>query len=75
VDVAADGRVVIRVAYLQWQHVADVMETLSALFDSSQGSSQDVERCLAASWKSLLKIKAYEEVCLLLLYPAVALCL
>lgn len=71
-----DGRVVTRVTYLQWQHVADVMETLSALFESSpQGSSQDVERRLSASWKSLLRIKAYEEVRSLLLYPAAVLCL
>jgi hypothetical protein len=74
--VPTDGRVVIRVAYLQRQHVTDVMEALSALFESCpQSSFQDVERRLSASWKSLLRIKAYEEIRSLLLYPEVALCL
>jgi hypothetical protein len=42
-------------------HVADAMETLSMLFDSSPGDHFSVERHLSASWESLLKIKDYEE--------------
>lgn len=45
------------------EHVADAMETLSILFDSSPGDHSPVERRLSASWESLLKIKDYEEVC------------
>jgi hypothetical protein len=45
------------------QHVADVIKSLSLLFDPSAGNNTPVERRLSASWKSLLKIKSYEEVC------------
>jgi len=44
------------------QHIVDVMETLSVLFRSSPESSSPVERRLSACWKSLLRIKVYEEV-------------
>ncbi|KAH9958212.1 hypothetical protein BC827DRAFT_614858 [Russula dissimulans] len=43
------------------QHVADVIKSLSLLFDSSAGNDIPVERRLSASWESLLKIKPYEE--------------
>jgi hypothetical protein len=38
------------------------METLTMLFDSSPGDHSPAERRLSASWKSLLKIKDYQEV-------------
>jgi len=38
------------------------MGALAGLFESSPESPFQVERCLLASWKSLLRIKAYEEV-------------
>ncbi|KAI0302829.1 hypothetical protein B0F90DRAFT_1712384 [Multifurca ochricompacta] len=44
------------------EHIASAIVTLSALFDSStEFASPPVERRLTASWKSLLKIKAYDE--------------
>jgi len=43
------------------EHVADVMEALCSLFESSPESPFPVERRLSASWKSLLKVKEYEE--------------
>lgn len=47
-----------------WQHLADVMVTLSALFDPSpEGSFTQFECRLVPCWKSLVKIKTYEEVC------------
>ena len=56
-----DGRVAIMLLIFR-QHVADVMETLRSLFESSPESPFSVERRLFASWKSLLKVKEYEEV-------------
>ncbi len=45
------------------QYVAQVMATLSALFDSSpENSLLPIDKRLAASWNSLIKIHAYEEV-------------
>lgn len=47
------------------QHVEKVMATLSALFDPSlENSLTPNERRLAASWKLLAKIYAYEKVCI-----------
>ncbi|KAI9462877.1 hypothetical protein BJY52DRAFT_1255763 [Lactarius psammicola] len=44
------------------QYAAEVMTTLSALFDSSpENPLTPIERRLTASWKSLTKINAYEE--------------
>ena len=50
------------VSIAESEHVADAMETLSMLFDSSPGDHFSVERRLSASWESLLKIRDYEEV-------------
>ncbi|KAH9988145.1 hypothetical protein BJV77DRAFT_760761 [Russula vinacea] len=49
------------VSIAESEHVADAMETLSMLFDSSPGDHFSVERRLSASWESLLKIRDYEE--------------
>ena len=47
------------------QYVTEVMATLSSLFEPSpRNSLTPIEHRLTASWKSLTKIKAYEEVCL-----------
>ncbi|KAH9954769.1 hypothetical protein BC827DRAFT_1379326 [Russula dissimulans] len=43
------------------KQVADVTKILSVLFGPSPGNLSPVERRLSASWKSLLKIKAYEQ--------------
>jgi len=43
------------------KQVADMTKTLSMLFGPSPGKFSPVEHRLSASWKSLLKIKAYEQ--------------
>ncbi|KAH9164582.1 hypothetical protein EDB89DRAFT_2139662 [Lactarius sanguifluus] len=51
-----------RKSTMDTQYIAEVMATLSAIFDSSpENSLTHIERRLTASWKSLTKINAYEE--------------
>ncbi|KAH9005570.1 hypothetical protein EDB86DRAFT_1459937 [Lactarius hatsudake] len=51
-----------RKSIMDKQYIAEVMATLSAIFDSSPESSLTrIERRLTASWKSLTKINTYEE--------------
>ncbi|KAI9444049.1 hypothetical protein H4582DRAFT_1918916 [Lactarius indigo] len=51
-----------RKSIMDKEYIAEVMATLSALFDSSpENSLKPIERRLTASWKSLTKINAYEE--------------
>ncbi|KAH9047480.1 hypothetical protein EDB83DRAFT_2403328 [Lactarius deliciosus] len=51
-----------RKSIMDKEYIAEVMATLSAIFDSSpENSLTHIERRLTASWKSLTKINAYEE--------------